>query len=134
MLKKDERICKGCKGIINLNGECYKEKYMKRSKYFCSENCLVNYLKKHGLYGYKDEEYIKENYIKIKGEKMEIKLDEIIKKNYTEYISTKLINKDSYVPDHDAIDDFGEFQFYALKNNIAVTYPNFKEYRNKKIV
>ena len=76
--------------------------------------------------------------IKIKKQKrrikMEIKLDEIIKKNYTEYIRTKLINKDSYVPDSDAIDDFGEFQFYALKNNIAVTYPNFKEYRNKKIV
>jgi hypothetical protein len=65
---------------------------------------------------------------------MEIKLDEIIKKNYTEYIRTKLINKDSYVPDLDALEDWASFQFYAVKNGIEVTYPNFKEYRNKKVV
>lgn len=59
-------------------------------------------------------------------------LEKIIE-NQEDFIDTLLADKD-YIPDPDVPKDWANFQFYAVKNGIEVTYPNFKEYRNKKIV
>ncbi len=59
------RKCKSCKGIIDLdNTGYYKQNYMTRHSYFCCLDCVINYLKNKGLYGYKDEEHIKSNFTK----------------------------------------------------------------------
>lgn len=60
-------------------------------------------------------------------------LEKIIE-NQEDFIDTLLADKD-YIPNPDVPKDWASFQFYAVKNGIEVTYPNFKEYRaNKKIV
>jgi len=59
-------------------------------------------------------------------------LEKIIE-NQEDFIDTLLADKD-YIPDPDVPKDWANFQFYAVKNGIEVTYPNFKEYRNKKVV
>jgi len=66
MNNKNIRICKGCRGIINLDNHTgyYKQNYMIRHNYFCRLDCVIGYLKKKGLYGYKDEEHIKSNFTK----------------------------------------------------------------------
>ena len=66
-------------------------------------------------------------------ESMVVSLEKIIK-NQEDFIDTLLADKD-YIPNPDVPKDWASFQFYAVKNGIEVTYPNFKEYRaNKKIV
>ena len=65
-------------------------------------------------------------------ESMVVSLEKIIK-NQEDFIDTLLADKD-YIPDPDVPKDWANFQFYAVKNVSEITYPNFKEYRNKKIV
>ena len=39
--KTEERICKKCKGIINLNEhDYYISKYGQRKSYYCSDDCI----------------------------------------------------------------------------------------------
>ncbi len=48
-MKKHERICKKCKGIIDLKEHSYyKSNYnINRQLYLCSKNCLEWYIKDH---------------------------------------------------------------------------------------